>query len=74
MLFFFSSKLIRIILNYFLLLSPLELIVGFVETVYSVLEAVGTVTVLVEIKAGTVGDGEPVKLKFTTRDKTASST
>ena len=50
--------MISIILNYFLLLSPLELIVGFVDTVYSVSEAVATVTVLVEIKAGTVRDGE----------------
>ena len=66
--------MISIILNYFLLLFPLELIVGFVDTVYSVSEAVGTVTVLVEIKAGTVGDGETVRMEFTTRDKTASST
>ena len=56
------------------MLSPLELIVGFVDTVYSVLEGVGTVTVLVEIKAGTVGDEETVRMEFTTRDKTASST
>ena len=66
--------MISIILNYFLLLSPLELIVGFIDTVYSVSEAVATVTVLVEIKAGTVGDGETVRMEFTTRDKTASST
>ena len=70
---FFLQKFISIILNYFLWLSPLELIVGFVDTVYSVSEAVGTVMVLVEIKAGTARDGEPVKLEFT-RDKTASST
>ena len=55
------------------MLSPLELIVGFVETVYSVIESVGDVMVLVEIKAGTVGDGETVRLQFTTRDNTASS-
>ena len=66
--------MINIILNYFLLLSPLELIFGFVDTVYFVSEAVGTVTVLVEIKAGTVGDGETVRLEFTTRNSTASST
>ena len=55
------------------MLSPLELIVGFVDTVYSVIEAVGTVMVLVEIKARTVGDGEIVRLQFTTSDNTASS-
>ena len=55
------------------MLSSLELIVEFVDTVYSVSESVGTVTVLVEIKAGTVGDGETVRLLFTTRDNTASS-
>ena len=65
--------MISIILNYFLWLSPLEFIIGFVDTVYYVSEAVGTVTVLVEIKAGTARDREPIKLKFTTRDKTASS-
>ena len=65
--------MISIILNYFPLLSPLELIVGFVDTVYSVIEAVDTVMVLVEIKAGTVGDGEIVRLQFTTRNNTASS-
>ena len=55
------------------MLSSLELIIRFVDTVYSVSEAVGTVMVLVEIKAGTVGDGETVRLQFTTRDNTASS-
>ena len=49
------------------------MIIGFVDTVYSVSEAVGTVMVLVEIKAGTVGDGETIRLNFTTKDNTASS-
>ena len=55
------------------MLSSLELIIGFVDTVYSVSEAVGTVMVLVEIKAGTGGDGETIRLNFTTKDNTASS-
>ena len=52
----------------------LELVVGFVETSYSVSERDGSVTVAVEIKRGTVGDGETVSVKFATKDKTATGT
>ena len=49
------------------------LFVGFQKTVYSVSESDGTVTVSVEIKKGTVGDGQTVSLNFITRDNTALS-
>ena len=50
-----------------------DLIVGFVDTTYNVSEGDGNVTVLVEIKQGTVGNGETITLEFTTRSNTATS-
>ena len=49
-------------------LFSVELTVGFVKTVYSVSEGDGNVTVTVGILNGTVGAGETVILKFSTRD------
>ena len=54
-------------------LFPLELVVGFQKTVYSVSEGDGIATVIVEIKQGTVGNGQTVSLEFTTGDNTAIS-
>ena len=50
------------------------LAIGFVQTVYSVSEGDGNVTVVVEIKQGTVGSGETVSLEFITQDITATGT
>ena len=44
------------------------------RTVYSVSEGDGSVTVVVEIKQGTVGGGETVSVAFATKDKTATGT
>ena len=54
-------------------LFPLELVVGFQKTVYSASECDGTANVIVQIKQGTVGNGETVSLEFTTGDNTAIS-
>ena len=56
---------------FLLTLFPLELVVGFQKTVYSVSEGDGTATIIVEIKQGTVGNGQTVSLEFTTGDNTA---
>ena len=50
-----------------------EVIVGFVDTAYSVSEGDVSVNVTVEIKQGKVGNGETVILELTTRDNTATS-
>ena len=54
-------------------LFPLELVVGFQKTVYSASEGIGTANIIVEIRHGTVGNGETVSLEFTTEDNTAIS-
>ena len=41
---------------------------------YFVSEGDGSVTVVVEIKQGTVGGGETVSVDFVTKDKTAAGT
>ena len=52
----------------------LELVVGFVRTVYSVSEGDGSVIAVIVIKQGTVGGGETVSVDFATKDKTATGT
>ena len=50
----------------------LELVVGFVQTLYFVSEGDGSVIVIVEIKQGTVRGGDTVSLEFATKDKSAT--
>ena len=52
----------------------LELVVGFVQTLYFVSEGDGSIIVIVEIKQGTVRGGETVSLEFTTKDRSATGT